>query len=169
MQQQTKGCPSAPHPNTKKVSHKIYAHRTPGPPRPAASSTTGTSFSMSHEGPTVHWDIVRAWLWSHLQRQALPHQEQAEWKDYHEGKTRRAHKHLHVNLNPAKETNDGVHNSWRIFFRERLRMQIKKHIGGLPPRILLETHSFWMGKRNHKKLIHFLARPIIVPGSQTSH
>ena len=28
-------------------------------------------------------------------------------------------------------------------------------------RILLESHSIWMGKRNQAKLLHFLARPII--------
>ena len=46
-------------------------------------------------------------------------------------------------------------------------MQIKKHIGGISPRILLDPHSFWMGKSNHKKNLHFLARPIIGPGAQT--
>ena len=48
-------------------------------------------------------------------------------------------------------------------------MQIKKYISGLPPRILLEPYSFWMGKSNHKKILHFLARPIIGPGEQTPH
>ena len=150
MQQQTKGCPSTTHPYAKWGSHKIYAHRTPGLPRPSASSTTGTSFSMAHEGPAVHWYIMRAWLWIHLQLQVGPHQDQAEWKNYHEGKTRRGHKPLHVKINPAKVTNDGVHKPWQIFFRERLRLQIKKHIGELPPHILLDPHSFWMGKFNHK-------------------
>ena len=56
-----------------------------------------------------------------------------------------------------------------MFCRERLRVQIKKDISGLPPRILLETHSFWMGKINHQKLLHLLARPISGPGSQTPH
>ena len=46
-------------------------------------------------------------------------------------------------------------------------MQIKNHIDGIPPRILMDPHSFWIGKRNHKKLLHFLARPIIGPGLQT--
>ena len=45
-------------------------------------------------------------------------------------------------------------------------MQVKKHIVGLSPRILLEPHSIWMGESNHKKPIHFLARLIIKPGAQ---
>ena len=48
-------------------------------------------------------------------------------------------------------------------------MQIKNHIGGIPPRILLDTNSFWIGKINHKKLLHLLARPIIGPGPQKPH
>ena len=48
-------------------------------------------------------------------------------------------------------------------------MQIKKDFSGLPPRILLEPHSFRMGKSNHQKILHFLASPIIGPGSQTPH
>ena len=53
-----KGFPSAPHPDAKWGSHKIYAHSTPVSPRPAASSTTSTYFPRAHEYPAVHWDIV---------------------------------------------------------------------------------------------------------------
>ena len=48
-------------------------------------------------------------------------------------------------------------------------MKIEKDISGLPPRILLEPNLFSMGKSNHQKLLHFLASPIIGPGSQTPH
>ena len=46
-------------------------------------------------------------------------------------------------------------------------MQVKDHIGGISPRILLGPPSIWMGESNHKKLLHFLARPIIGPSSLT--
>ena len=45
-------------------------------------------------------------------------------------------------------------------------MQVKEHIGGLSPRIMLYPHSIWMGESKHKKILHFLARPIIWPGAQ---
>ena len=46
-------------------------------------------------------------------------------------------------------------------------MQVKNHGCRLSPRILLEPHSIWMGESNHKKNLHFLARPIIGLGAQT--
>ena len=46
-------------------------------------------------------------------------------------------------------------------------MQIEKDFIGLPPRILLEFHTLSMGKRNHQKLLYFLARPISGLDSQT--
>ena len=42
-----------------------------------------------------------------------------------------------------------------------------KHIVGLSPCILLEPHSFLMGKTNHTQNLHFLARPIIGLNAQT--
>ena len=46
-------------------------------------------------------------------------------------------------------------------------MQVKEHIRGLSPHILLEPHSIWMEKSNNKKLLHLLVRPIIGLGAQT--
>ena len=42
-----------------------------------------------------------------------------------------------------------------------LRVQIKRHTCGLPPGIMMEPHSIWVGKSNYKKLLHFLSRLII--------
>ena len=111
--------------------------------------------------------MVQSWIQSHLQWQVFLHTYQIEWKGHHEGYTIPMNKLVHVKFDPAKETNDGVHDSWRIFFRERLQVQVKKNIGGLSQRILLEPHSIWTGKTNHKKLFYFLARPIIWLGTQT--
>ena len=47
-----------PNPDAKWGNHQINAHRTPVSPRPAASSTTGTSFFRDHEGPSVYWYIM---------------------------------------------------------------------------------------------------------------
>ena len=45
MQQKTKSCLSATHPDDKWGNHKIHAHSTPGSPRPTTSSQTSTFFS----------------------------------------------------------------------------------------------------------------------------
>ena len=89
-----------------------------------------------------------------------------EWKYYHEGNRRHTHKLIYVKFDPAKYINDGVHDPRQIFCREHLQVQVKEHIGGLSPLILLDSHSIWMGKRHHKKILRFLARPIIGLGAQ---
>ena len=48
-----------------------------------------------------------------------------------------------------------------MFCGECVWVQIKRHACGLPPRIILEPHSIWVGKGNYKKLLHFLAGLII--------
>ena len=68
---------------------------------------------------------------------------------------RPTHKLLHVKFNPTKENNDRVHDSWQNICRERLRVQVKYHIGGLSPRIFMDPHSIWMGGSNHKKFFTY--------------
>ena len=105
--------------------HHINAHSTSVSPRPAASSTKITSFSRAKQGSGVHWDIVWSCMWSHIQWQVCLHSEQTEWKGHHESYTIPTHKLVNVKFGPAKENNDRVHESWRIFCRERLRVQVK--------------------------------------------